>query len=113
VVAGYDAIAALDSVLPAVGNRDFYQIELTGESAGIDLDQLYAAFSRFANLELRDRTVPETDIWGNAGEDSLEGLYFSLLKQQLDGADPQDQQVITLAARISRQLLDGQEVVLP
>ena len=113
VAAGYDAQAALDSVLPAVENNDFYQIELTGESAGIDLQHLYTHFSRFPNLELRDRTVPETDLWGNAGDDSLEGLYFSLLKQQLNDGDPQTEQVITLAARISRQLLDGQEVVLP
>ena len=67
-------------------------------------------FSRFPHLELRDRTVPETDIWGNAGDDTLEGLYFQLLKQQLELMDPQ---TVTAAARISRQILDGQEVALP
>ena len=111
VPAGYDAQAALDAVLPAVGSRDLYQIELTGESPGVDMDTLTRQFSRFPNLEIKDRTVPETDIWANAGTDSLEGLYFDMLRQAMDnGTDPR---IVTLAARISRQLLDGQEVVLP
>ena len=112
VAAGHDALASLNTVLPAVESMDFYRITLTGESAGVDLPGLYAALSRFPNLELRDRTVPETDIWGNAGEDTLEGLYFGLLKQQLDGADEETAQALTLAARISRQILDNQEVAL-
>ena len=112
VAAGHDALASLNAVLPAVESRDFYRITLTGESAGVDLPGLYDALSRFANLELRDRTVPETDIWGNAGEDTLEGLYFGLLKQQLEGADDDTAAALTLAARLSRQILDGQEVVL-
>jgi DNA repair exonuclease SbcCD nuclease subunit len=109
---GDDARSAVADLLPAVGGTDFYRITLTGESAGVDLPGLYAALSRFPNLELRDRTVPETDIWGNAGEDTLEGLYFGLLKQQLDGADEETAQALTLAARISRQILDNQEVAL-
>ncbi len=112
VTAGHDARASLSAALPATPSRDFYRITLTGESAQLDLSELREAFSRFPNLELRDRTTPEKDIWGNAGEDSLEGLYFGLLKQQLDGADPETAQLLTLAARISRQILDGQEVVL-
>jgi len=112
VSAGHDALASLNAVLPPMESRDFYRITLTGESAGVDTDALYAALSRFPNLELRDRTVPETDIWGNAGEDTLEGLYFGLLKQQLEGADEQTARELTLAARISRQILDNQEVAL-
>lgn len=112
MAAGHDALASLNGVLPAAGSRDFYRITLTGESAGVDLNQLSAALSRFPNLELRDRTVPETDIWGNAGDDTLEGIYFGLLKQQLNSADADTAEALTLAARISRQLLDGQEVAL-
>ena len=112
LAAGHDAVASLEAVLPAVGSQDFYRITLTGESAGVDIREITEAFSRFPNLELRDRTVPETDLWASAGEDSLEGLYFGILKQQLDGADPQNAEILTLAARISRQILDGQEVAL-
>lgn len=112
IVAGHDAQASLSASLPATPSRDFYRITLTGESAPLDLNELRNAFSRFPNLELRDRTTPEKDIWGNAGEDSLEGLYFGKLKEQLNGADEETTKLLTLAARISRQLLDGQEVVL-
>lgn len=107
------ATQPLSSVLPPVGSDDFYRITLTGPSEPVDLDSLKAEFSRFPNLELRDRTTPPVDIWGSAGEDTFEGMYFKNLQQALETADPQYKEQILLAARISRQLLDGQEVVLP
>ncbi len=104
-----DAAAALERMLPAVGNSDFYRITLIGESAPLDLDALAKQLDRFPNLTLRDRTVPPLDIWGSAGEDSLEGIYFDMLRQQL-GDHPD---TAALAARISRQILEGLEVTLP
>lgn len=110
VSAGFDPIASVAAVLPGGKSDDFFRLTLTGECSGVDIPALSREFSRFPHLELRDRTVPETDIWGNAGDDTLEGLYFQLLKQQLELMDPQ---TVTAAARISRQILDGQEVALP
>ena len=101
------------NLLPAVGNDHFYRITLTGESPALDLAALAEKYARFPNLELRDRTVPERDIWGSADEDSLEGVYFRLLKDAMDDADEDTRRAISLAARISRQILDGQEVKLP
>ena len=92
---------------------NFYRITFTGEAEDLDLDALRQAFSQFPNLQLRDRTVPLRDIWGSAAEDTLEGVYFGLLKDALDNADEEQKQILTLAARISRQILDGQEVRLP
>ncbi len=103
----------LDNVLPAVGNEDYYRISLTGEGEQPDLPALQKKFSRFPNLLLRDKTTRPVELWGNAGEDSFEGLYFGLLKQALDNAPEEEQEEILLAAQISRQLLEGQEVVLP
>lgn len=103
----------LDNVLPPVGSGDYYRITLTGEGETPDLLALQARFSRFPNLLLRDRTTRPVNLWGNAGEDSFEGLYFGLLKQALDNAPVEEQEEIRLAAEISRQLLEGQEVVLP
>ena len=100
-------------VLPPVGNDHFYRITLIGESPAIDLSAMAKEFSHFPNLELRDRTVPLKDIWGTADEDTLEGVYFGLLKDALDGADEDTARAITLAARLSRQILDGEEVRLP
>ena len=111
--AGSDAAATLASHLPGAGSLDFYRITLTGESEPIDCDALLAQFSQFPNLQLRDRTVPPIDLWASAGSDTLEGTYFEMLKQAMSDADPDTCRKIALAARISRQLLDGREVKLP
>ena len=100
-------------MLPAVPNEDFYRITLTGESEAPDLDALQKEFSSFPNLTLRDHTRRPVDLWQKAGEDSFEGMYFGLLKDALDDAAEEEREKILLAARLSRQLLDGQEVELP
>lgn len=107
------ATQPLSSVLPPVGNEDFYRITLTGPSEPLDLDRMKSEFSHFPNLELRDKTSPPVDIWGSAGTDTFEGLYFQKLRQTMDSGDEDTKKRALLAAQISRQLLDGQEVVLP
>lgn len=108
-----DAEEAVARLLPGAGDENFYRITLVGVCEKPDLSALYRRFSAFPNLELRDRTQPPVDIWGNAGEDSLEGLYFKLLRQRIDTADPQGAQAALLAAQISRTILNGSEVALP
>ncbi len=107
------AAAPLDSLLPPVGNQHFYRITLTGESEGADLAALSRQYSQFPNLLLRDRTVPPVDVWAGVGADTLEGVYFGLLQQAMEGQDEETRDQIRLAAKISRKLLLGQEVVLP
>ena len=97
------------SLLPPAGSEDFYRITLTGYSTG----EQETAPSGFPHLELRDETVPEMDLWGSAGEDTLEGIYFGMLREAMEGKDESSQRCIRLAAQISRQILDGQEVKLP
>ena len=113
IEAGLDAREALSSVLPSLPTEDFYRITLTGYSTALDLKQLSAQFSHIPNLILRDETRPEMDLWGAVGEDSLEGVYFSLLQQATQSESRVLQSNAQLAARISRQILDGQEVKLP
>ena len=108
-----DAEAGVASVLPAVANDDFYRVTLTGEAETVDLAALQAEFSQFPNLVLRDQTRRPVDLWKSLGEDSFEGVYFGMLKEALVHADPQIQEQILLAAKLSRQILDGQEVALP
>ena len=72
-----------------------------------------ARFSHIRNLELRDKTVPEKSLWSAVGEDSLEGMLFSMLQEGLNTQDERQRRCIKLAAQISRQILDGQEVQLP
>ena len=107
-----DAADGVASVLPAVANEDFYRVTLTGEAETVDLDALQAEFAAFPNLVLRDQTRRPVDLWQSLGEDNFEGVYFGLLKDALDGADEETKEKILLAAKISRQILDGQEVTL-
>ena len=104
---------ALPSVLPPSPTIDFYRITLTGESGPVDMEELSRRFSYIPNLEFRDRTVATLDIWGSAGQDTLEGLYFSLLHSAMEQQDEKTARQVLLAARISRQILNGQEVQLP
>lgn len=97
---------AVRSLLPPVGNMDFYRITLVGESEG----SAPLLFPEFPNLEIRDRTVPPADLWGCLGQDNLEGVYFGLLHDALETSDPE---TVQLAAKISRRILDGREVALP
>lgn len=106
------ATTALESVLPGFGSHDFYRITLTG-CGEEDLNALYDHFQHIPNLELCDRRRKKVDLWVNAGEDSLQGEYFSLLKNAYDEADGEDKEHIRLAAELSRDLLDGREVELP
>lgn len=99
---------AVRSLLPAVGNEDFYRVTLTGQCQPFDAEVL--TFPEFPNLQVRDRTEPPADLWGSMHDDSLEGLYFRLLHQALDTSDPE---TVELAAKISRRILDGREVSLP
>ena len=107
---GQDAVEALETVLPGAGTKDFYRIGLTGYGS-VDLAQLQKQFAACPNLELRDRTEAPMDLWAEAGEDTLEGIYFQLLhKAMLE--DPDNAETFRLAAEISRKILAGKEVVL-
>lgn len=109
VAAEPDPEAALAAALPAGGSGDFFRVTLTGEQPAFSPEALAAKFPQFPHLELRDRTRPPLDLWAPAGEDTLEGILFRLLRQRLEDG----QENATLAARICRKLLDGEEVALP
>lgn len=110
---GGDAGAALANLLPAVQSEDFYRVTLTGYADEIDTTLLTKTFSHISHLVIRDKTMPEKELWSAVGEDSLEGMYFSILQNGLNTESERLQRCLKLAARISRQILDGQEVTLP
>lgn len=102
-----DAISAL---LPPVDDGNYYRITLTGHSEPLNIPALQG---NYAHLTIKDQTQHPLDIWKDLGSDSFAGEYFSLLKEALDNANPEDARVLQLAARLSRQILDGEEVLLP
>lgn len=103
----------LSQVLPALGNRDFYRVTLVGENTSQSLAELQTQYRHFPHLELRDQRTAPKSLWGSVNTDTLEGVYFRILKDAFENADGEEAQVIQLAAQLSRQILDGQEVVLP
>ena len=100
------------ALLPPAATEDFYRVTLTGYAPPVDTDAILAAHAG-VRLELRDRTLPEMDLWSCIGEDTLEGNYFRILHSAMDTESDLLRQRIKLAAKISRQILDGQEVKLP
>lgn len=110
---GENPVEALEELLPGGGSEDFFRVKLTGESRGINLDALYQQFAGYPHLKLLDETVKQADLWDNAGTDTLEGLYFQLLRDAMDHADQRTREELELTARISWQILQGREVELP
>ena len=113
VEAGDSPKEALAAVLPELHTDDFYRLTLTGYSSAIDTAQLLSAFPQVPHLTLRDDTHPELDLWSAVGEDTLEGVLFSLLQQAAESDSETLSSRAKLSARICRQILDGQEVKLP
>ena len=103
----------LPNVLPPVSSENYYRVTLVGACDAPNLSALQIEFAHLSNLTLRDKTTRPADVWGSLGEDSFEGVYFGLLKQMLDDASEEEKEEILLAARLSRALLEGEEVALP
>lgn len=103
-----DALCALEALLPPAASEDLFRVTLTGRGV-VEPELLKRRFAHLALLELRDETRQVRDAWESAGEDSLRGVYFDLLKRQAEHAP----ELAALAAEISAALLDGEEVALP
>lgn len=107
---GDDPAGSVEALLPGLEGRDFYRISLTGWGK-VDMDALKEHFQGYPNLELRDQTENPDTLWDGAGEDTLEGIYFQMLKNAME-EDPENASKYLLAAEISRQILKGKEVTL-
>ena len=113
VAPGDDPVDAVGALLPPGGSRDHFRIHLIGEVRPGVLDRLREKFSAYPNLTLLDETVILESPWKTAGEDSLTGLFFRVLQDAAQEADPETAAQLELAARIGRRILDGREVELP
>ena len=105
-----DSVQAVEAVLPAAAGEDFYRITLTG-TGDVNLEKLQQKFADFPNLIFRDQTEAPLEIWPEADQDSLEGIYFGMLKKAMEES-PENARQIQLAAEISRKILSGREVKL-
>ena len=89
---------------------DFFRVTLTG-SGSVREERLKKRFSYLPLLLLEDATREKKNPWDCAGEDSLRGLYFQMLREQSN--QPGQQETALLAAELSQILLEGGEVELP
>ena len=106
-----DPLEAVLKALPADTEADIYRILLKGTCPTPDLRALREALApRFWSLELVDRTVPPTELWAAAAEDSLKGAFLRELKPIYEQAEGTDRQTVALAARIGLALMEGREV---
>ena len=101
----------LEELLPPADSANFYRVTLTG-GLGEAWEQLRLRYREIANLEIIDRREKKTDLWAAAGEDTLEGTYFRILRDRLAQAGEEEGELIRLAAEISRKILGGKEVEL-
>ncbi len=109
VEAGEDPLASIEAALPVDTRDDIYRLVLTGPSEPLALRELETALApRFYGLTLRDETRPKRDLWAEAGEDSLKGLFLKTLAEQRAGDDPA---LYTLAAELGVAALEGWEVL--
>ena len=95
---------APENMLAQTNAGDFIRLTLTG-SCGEDLSEM---LKPYPNLTLRDLRTPAADLWESAGEDTLEGIFFRILREKTETGG----ETARLAAEISRKLLDGREVAL-
>ena len=66
----------------------------------------------FPNIQWVDRRLPPPDPWSRIGEDTLEGVYFRLLREKLEHSGEEDREIIELAAKLSAGILEHREVAL-
>lgn len=110
-----DALTALHNSLPDDSVRDIYRIIFTGETDCVpELRRLHSNFSElFFELQLRDETHLRRDLWENAGEDTLRGIFLSRLKAKYDqSTDRAERAKIEQAARWGLAALDNMEEVV-
>ena len=108
-----DPAASVADLLPPVGSRDHIRIRLTGEVAAGATDGLSLGFGDYPNLTILDETTVLGNVWDNAEDDTVTGLFFRILRDGAREADPDTARTLELAARIGRKILEGREVELP
>ena len=107
-----DVAAAILRALPERTHPDIYKIALTGEFDGqVDLGMLTRALEdRFYHLVLRDQTRVRRDIWAEAEEDTLQGLFLRKMRIKYDASEKEaEREEITWAIRFALAAMAGGE----
>lgn len=101
----------LETVLPRIASDDYFRVTIHGRKA-VNLQDLYSRYSHLKHISFADRTVLPTDPWENAAGNSFKGVFFRMLHEEYERADPEDRELIVMAAQVSQDILNGLEVDL-
>jgi len=106
-----DANGAIGAAIPKETARDIYRIALTGEFDGpLDIPELTKAFEdRFFHLVIRDETRIRRDIWAQAEEDTLRGLFLRKMRAKYEAGDAREREEVTWAIRYTLDAMENGE----
>jgi len=106
-----DAEAAIREALPKNTERDIYRIVLTGEFDGkINEEVLTEALAnRFFHLTIQDQTRIRRNIWAEAEEDSLRGLFLRKMRARYEAGDEAEKERVTWAIRYALEAMEKGE----
>jgi exonuclease SbcD len=104
---------AVLQAMPADIQNSLLRVTLTGEIEPdrLSIEDIEESLSSLAfHVSLIDRTRPPVNVWEECGDDTLKGIFLSLLKERLnDDIKSEDRKLIELAARYGLDALDGEE----
>ncbi len=91
---------------------DICRLVLTGSvEAPIDSEALREKLRPLCwELELRDETQIERDLWSGCGDDSLRGLFLENLRRRYDAAPPEERATIERAARFGLAAMEDRDI---
>ena len=106
-----DVEMAIRDALPRNTQRDIYRIVLTGEFDGrINEEALIKTLEdRFFHLTIQDKTRIRRDIWRDAEEDSLRGLFLRKMRTRYDAGDEAKKERVTWAIRYALEAMEQGE----
>ena len=113
-ITGKDPLLLIHTSLPDDPSDDIYRITLSGTcERSPDLRRLQQNLDgMFVSLQLLDRTVPPSDLWECAGDDTLRGIFLSKLRARYDAAEDDAAKLrIEQAVRWGLAALDNAEEV--
>ena len=102
--------AVLD-LLPPGAKRDIYRISFSGEFEGrLDIEALGNALEeQFFHLVLRDETRLRRNIWAQAEEDTLKGLFLRKMRVLYEAGDEEMRERVVLAIRYTLDAMENRD----
>lgn len=109
-----DIYKAVEEAVSGACERDIYRLVLKGgryQKPDVDAVKRYFE-NRFYRLEVRDNTDIRRDIWDQAEEDTLRGLFLRRMKEKYESAiNPRERGTIIMAVNFGLAALDNRDEI--